>query len=71
MLIKEINKKLSCVYESRVVRFLFMKPILLITLLMISRTEENKMFAVVQLQAHNHPDGIIRYINRLFKSRYE
>lgn len=44
---------------------------LLMMLMMISNTEKNKMFAVVQLQAHNYPDGIIRYINKLLKSRYE
>lgn len=44
---------------------------MLTVLLLINTTEENKMFAVVQLQAHNYPDGIIRYINKLFESRYE
>lgn len=49
-----------------------MKDYLLITLLMINKKENRCLLAVVQLQAHNnYPDGIIRYINKVLKSRDE
>ena len=42
-----------------------------LVIMLLIATEENKMFAVVQLHSHNNPDGIISHINRAMRSRKE